>query len=102
MSSQENRKILSTITFEKLKKQIETGELCCGAGRQALYFQEKGFDVVAIDNSPLAIEVCKKRGVIVARTISVSQISSTLGTFDTVIMFGNNFGLFGTPERAAA
>ncbi len=31
-----------------------------GAGRVALYLQKKGFDVVAIDNSPLAIKVCKK------------------------------------------
>lgn len=30
-----------------------------GAGRVSLYLQKKGLDVVAIDNSPLAIKVCK-------------------------------------------
>lgn len=34
----------------------------CGAGRHSLYLQEKGFDVLGIDISPLAIEVCKRRG----------------------------------------
>ena len=34
----------------------------CGAGKHALYLQEKNFDVVGIDNSPGAIKVCKLRG----------------------------------------
>ena len=33
-----------------------------GAGRVSLYLQKRGFDVIAIDNSPLAIKVCKKGG----------------------------------------
>lgn len=71
----------------------------CGAGRHALYLQEKGHDVVGIDNSPLAIEVCKKRGLRDARVIPITKISSKLGIFDTVAI-GNNFALSGTPERA--
>src|SRR5262245_59812712 len=35
----------------------------CGAGRHSLYLQEKGLDVTAIDTSPGAIKVAKKRGV---------------------------------------
>ncbi|MFQ5892475.1 MAG: class I SAM-dependent methyltransferase, partial [Candidatus Methanofastidiosia archaeon] len=34
-------------------------DIGCGAGRHALYLQKKGFDVLGIDNSPLAIKVCK-------------------------------------------
>ena len=34
----------------------------CGAGRHSLHLQRKGFDVLGIDNSPLAIKVCKLRG----------------------------------------
>jgi cyclopropane fatty-acyl-phospholipid synthase-like methyltransferase len=72
----------------------------CGAGRHSLYLQEKGHDVAGIDNSPLAIEVCKRRGLKDARLISLSEVGPALGVFDTVMMLGNNFGLFGTAGRA--
>ena len=73
----------------------------CGAGRFALYLQEQGHDVVGIDNSPLAVDVCQKRGVKDARVLSVTQASKRrLGQFDSIIMMGNNFGLFGNPHRA--
>ncbi len=71
-------------------------DIGCGAGRHALCLQEKGLDVVGIDNSPLAIEVCKMRGLKDARLLSINQINPKLGVFDTVIMMGNNFGLFGS------
>ena len=35
-------------------------DIGAGAGRVSLYLQKQGFDVTAIDNSPLAIKVCKK------------------------------------------
>ena len=75
-------------------------DIGCGAGRHSLYLQGKGLDVVGIDNSPLAIEVCKRRGLKDARLLSINKISSKLGVFDTVIMMGNNFGLFGGYEGA--
>ncbi len=66
-----------------------------GAGRHALYLQEQGFEVVGIDNSPIAIQVAKKRGVKDARVMSINDVDESLGTFDTVIMLGNNWGLVG-------
>lgn len=73
----------------------------CGPGRVCLYLQEQGHDVVGIDNSPLAIKVARERGVQDARGMSITQASrNTLGTFDTIIMFGNNFGLMANPRRA--
>ena len=33
-------------------------DIGAGAGRVSLYLQKRGFDVTAIDNSPLAIKVC--------------------------------------------
>lgn len=72
----------------------------CGAGRFALYYQKKGLDVLGIDNSPLAIKVCKLRGLKKARVMSITEVSGKLGTFDTIVMFGNNFGLFGSFKRA--
>jgi SAM-dependent methyltransferase len=71
-----------------------------GGGRVSLHLQDKGLPVLAIDISPLAIDVCKRRGIKSAKAMRFEDISPSLGTFDTVVMFGNNFGLFGTPARA--
>jgi SAM-dependent methyltransferase len=72
----------------------------CGPGRVALHLQSRGHDVVAIDNSPLAVETARLRGVRDARVLSVTGIGARLGVFDTIVMFGNNFGLFGNERRA--
>ena len=72
-----------------------------GAGRVALHLQDRGHDVVAIDVSPLAVEVCRRRGVRDARVCSFERIDASLGSFDTVVMWGNNFGLFGSLAKAA-
>ena len=75
-------------------------DIGCGAGRVALHLQEKGHDVIGIDNSPLSIKVCKKRGLKKARVLSITQIADLPGKFDTIVMFGNNFGLFGSFRSA--
>jgi SAM-dependent methyltransferase len=72
----------------------------CGAGRVALHLQKRGYEVVAIDNSPLAIQVSRKRGVRDARVLGIEELSSRLGAFDTIVMFGNNFGLVGSAAGA--
>ena len=56
------------------------------ARRHALHLQERSHDVLCIDNSPLALEVCRRRGVRETREMSVYQVSRTLGIFDTIIM----------------
>jgi SAM-dependent methyltransferase len=72
-----------------------------GAGRVSLYLQKCGFDVTAIDNSPLELQVCKKRGVKKTRLLPFEKIGIFgRGKFDTVIMYGNNFGLFGSFPKA--
>jgi SAM-dependent methyltransferase len=71
-----------------------------GAGRVSLHLQDRGHDVVAIDNSPGAIEVCRRRGVREARVLAFDAVDESLGTFNTIVLFGNNFGLFGTPTKA--
>ena len=71
-----------------------------GAGRHSLYLQGKGLDVLGIDNSPLAVEVCRLRGLEKAEVKPINQINSRLGVFDTILMLGNNFGLFGSFEGA--
>jgi hypothetical protein len=65
-----------------------------------LYLQQKGFSVVGVDSSPLAIKVCKLRGLKKARVMSLEGLSFRPGTFDVVLMLGGNFGLMGNPEKA--
>ena len=73
----------------------------CGAGRVALHLQENGYRVTAIDNSPLAVKTARLRGVENARLLPFEDIGRlSPGSFDTIVMFGNNFGLFGSRERA--
>lgn len=73
----------------------------CGAGRVSLHLQERGHEVVAIDESPLAIEVARRRGVRDARVLSLGDVDPSLGLFDTIVLMRNNFGLVGT-ERSTA
>jgi len=75
-------------------------DIGCGAGRHSLYLQEKGFDVLGIDISPLAIKVCKLRGLKKAEVMSIEEVNFKPDSFDTIIMMGNNFGLFGSCKEA--
>ena len=72
----------------------------CGAGRCCLHLQKHGHEVVGIDVSPLAIKVCRQRGVKDARILPITQVNRVPGQFDTILMMGNNFGLFGSQSRA--
>jgi SAM-dependent methyltransferase len=71
----------------------------CGAGRVTLYLQQRGFDVVGLDTSPLAIRSARLRGVRKAWCMSIDELSKRISLFDTIVLLGNNVGLFGTPER---
>lgn len=82
-------------------------DIGCGTGRHALYLQkEKGFDVLGIDTSPLAIRVCKLQGLKKTRIQSITEFTFTHTkrvrnyAFDTILMLGNNFGLFESFTRA--
>ncbi|HOD50182.1 MAG TPA: class I SAM-dependent methyltransferase [Candidatus Hydrogenedentes bacterium] len=72
----------------------------CGAGRVALYLQQRGCEVIGIDVSPLAIATCRKRGVRRAKVMSATDVSPRLGRFRTIVMYGNNFGLCASARRA--
>ncbi len=76
-------------------------DIGCGAGRVGLYLQKKNINVTGIDNSPLAITVCKKRGLKKVRIMPIEKIDKFKpNSLDTIIMFGNNFGLFGDFKKA--
>jgi len=88
---------------QRLAIQYATGrvlDIGCGAGRHCLYLQEQGHAVLGIDNSPLAIQTCRSRGLKNTKVIPITQLSSKIGTFDTILMMGHNFGLVGNYKRA--
>jgi SAM-dependent methyltransferase len=72
-----------------------------GAGRVALHLQERGHEVVAIDTSPLALEVCRRRGVKHTEERGLADLQG-LGAFDTVLILRNNFGLAGSAAKGRA
>jgi len=71
----------------------------CGGGRVALHLQQRGHDVVALDASPLAAKTTRLQGVKETWCGSVDSLTRRIDSFDTVVLYGNNFGIFGTPER---
>ena len=75
-----------------------TLDVGAGAGRVSLHLQERGHEVVAIDTSPLALEVCRRRGVKRTETRSLADLDG-LGVFDTVLILRNNLGLAGSAAK---
>lgn len=71
----------------------------CGAGRHAAVLAADGLDVVGVDTSPGAVAVARARGVD-ARAGSATALPGGLGTFDAVLLLGNNVGLLGSAATA--
>lgn len=63
----------------------------CGAGNHALWLQDKGYNVKAIDNSIGAIMVSKKRGVL---NSELKPLLEETEQFDTVLLLMNGTGIF--------
>lgn len=75
-------------------------DIGCGAGRHSLYLQKKGLEVLGIDSSPLAIKICKLRGLKKAEIMSLEDVDFKPDSFDTILMMGGNFGLLGSLTKA--
>lgn len=72
-----------------------------GAGRQALPVQQSGRQVVALDTSPGATEVCRRRGMKETYTGTVFDLADEEPeAFDTILLLGNNLGLLESVEHA--
>jgi len=83
--------------LEKKALQLAKGKILdvgCGAGSHALYLQEKGFEVTAIDISANAIKACKLRGLKDAKVQNLLDIENK--KFDTILLLMNGTGIFGT------
>ncbi len=65
-----------------------------GTGIHALYLQQAGFRVCAIDLSSEAVTIMRQRGVIDARQLDVMLLENE--DFDSVLMMGHSIGLVET------
>ena len=77
----------------------KTLDVGSGAGSHSLYLQEKGFDVMAIDTSKGAIEVCKLRGVKNAKNINFLKLENE--NFDTILLLMNGTGILQNLENTS-
>ena len=75
-------------------------DIGCGAGRVCLHLDKRGQEVVGIDISPGAVEVCRRRGLRDVRVLSIDVVDESLGPFETIVMLGNNFGLLANEVKA--
>ena len=74
-----------------------------GAGRHSLELQERGHEVVALDVSEGAIEVCRRRGVRETFHGTLADLAAREPEpFDTALLFGHNLGLLQSPEEAGS
>ena len=64
------------------------------AGVHSVYLQEKGFEVTALETSPLCCDVMKKRNII--HVIQENIFNFTAGKFDTILLLMNGTGIAGT------
>lgn len=62
-----------------------------GTGVHSLFLQEKGIRVTAIDLSPEAVQIMKKRGVLDVHQADI--LSYENGQFDTILMMGHGIGV---------
>ncbi len=77
-------------------------DIGAGAGQHTLALQQRGLQVLAIDVSPLAVEVCRRRGVRNAEVMDARALTCEPASFDTALLLGNNLGIAGTPEGLRA
>jgi len=74
-------------------------DLGSGPGRVLVHLQERGFDAVGIERSPLVARIARRRGARNVEVLSIEELDGRFGTFDTVVMYGNNFGMLGTVPK---
>ena len=72
-------------------------DLGAGAGRAALWLQERGVDVTAVDASPGAVDVCRARGVVDARVGDLND-PPTDKRWRLIVLLCGNLGLGGSFE----
>jgi SAM-dependent methyltransferase len=88
-------------SIEELALSVCSGRILdvgASAGCHTLALESQGARVVAIDLSPLAVDVMRARGVRDARTADVFTFSDE-APFDTLLLMMNGIGVVGSLER---
>jgi 2-polyprenyl-3-methyl-5-hydroxy-6-metoxy-1,4-benzoquinol methylase len=81
--------------FQQFSESVPRGralDIACGKGRNALFLAQQGFDVTAIDISPIALEVARRRAERMSLSISwqradLEKIQLEEGCYDLVADF---------------
>lgn len=89
---------LEKIALEEARGRIL--DVGAGSGCHSIALQEMGKEALAIDISPLSVEVMKRRGVD-ARNVNLYD-DSFADRFDTILMLMNGTGIIGTLENMPA
>jgi len=74
-------------------------DLGCGPGRVLLELQRRGVQAVGVESGPVVARVARRRGARNVKQMRVEDVDRLRGRFDTVVMFGNNFGMLGTVPK---
>lgn len=72
-------------------------DIGAGAGSHALVLQQRGFEVTALDISPMACDVMTTRGV--QKVVKGDIFNYDVQKFDTLLLLMNGVGLAGTLEN---
>jgi SAM-dependent methyltransferase len=70
-------------------------DLGAGAGRAALHLQEQGLEVAAVESSPGAAEVCRRRGIVDVRVHDLTDPPADR-PWQAVLLLCGNLGLGGS------
>ncbi|WP_049928905.1 class I SAM-dependent methyltransferase [Halopiger goleimassiliensis] len=82
--------------LERLADRETVLDVGCGSGQYALWLQNRGVDVTAIDASPGAVRTATERGVDDARVMDMFDLAFDRDRFDAVCCLGTQLGLGGS------
>lgn len=75
-----------------------TLDVAAGPGSYAIYLQNHGLTVTAIDASPGAIRIAGMRGCLDARVMDLRELDFDRASFESIVVMGNTFGAYQNPD----
>ncbi|MDP3027008.1 MAG: class I SAM-dependent methyltransferase [Nanoarchaeota archaeon] len=81
--------------LEKAKGRVL--DIGCGPGRVGAFLKKKGLDIIGVDISSDLVHIAEKRGAFTHQMDINKELPNSV--FDTIIMYGNGFGMPGSIEN---